>query len=52
MEDLHLSPTTGPQVGKVKCQLHKDLEHVNSDLFLDIQKWLKLRGKVSNSFQE
>jgi hypothetical protein len=36
----------GPQLGKVRCQLHKDVETVNVDLFLDIQKWLKLRGKV------
>lgn len=46
MNDLRIIRSAGPQPGRVKCQLHKELEHVNSDLFLDIQKWLKLRGKV------
>ena len=28
MNDLGITRPSGPELGKVKCQLHKDLEHV------------------------
>lgn len=39
MNDLGVSRSTGPELGKVKCQLHKDLEHVRlqvANVFKDV----------------
>jgi hypothetical protein len=37
-----------PKLGAVTCRnLKTDLENVNMDLFLNMQKWLKVHGKVS-----
>jgi hypothetical protein len=36
-----------PEIGEIRCRnLERELENVNMDLFLDVQKWLRIHGKV------
>ena len=46
MGDRFFSPTMR-KLGGIECpNLNKELENVNMDLFTEVQKWLRMHGKV------
>lgn len=46
MQSAAFSPAMR-RLGDIQCSnLNRELENVNMDLFMDMQKWLRVHGKV------